>query len=90
MQTVDGPRVLTRPCFNEAAGFTQRKHGVVAITPRTESAHASMRPPVLPSGNDPENGTLTYLWTRFNEAAGFTQRKRPIASEKKAQASRLQ
>ena len=37
------------PGFNEAAGFTQRKRPA-AGTPATE-LQASMRPPVLPSGN---------------------------------------
>ena len=35
--------------FNEAAGFTQRKHRVHGRMGVADSA--SMRPPVLPSGN---------------------------------------
>ena len=38
-----------RTCFNEAAGFTQRKRP--AHAPCACVAGASMRPPVLPSGN---------------------------------------
>ena len=36
-------------CFNEAAGFTQRKQAAKASHARCHAA--SMRPPVLPSGN---------------------------------------
>ena len=36
-------------CFNEAAGFTQRKHH--DDTYPHDHDRASMRPPVLPSGN---------------------------------------
>ena len=62
--------------FNEAAGFTQRKPGKVP----KEVDHrdmASMRPPVLPSGNSHSSTALPAGPTEgFNEAAGFTQRKR--------------
>ena len=37
--------------FNEAAGFTQRKHGNRMLKPNRKVV-ASMRPPVLPSGNN--------------------------------------
>ena len=37
-------------CFNEAAGFTQRKRATPEETVKALSL-ASMRPPVLPSGN---------------------------------------
>ena len=38
-------------CFNEAAGFTQRKRAQPAAKLKLSSTRASMRPPVLPSGN---------------------------------------
>ena len=41
-------------CFNEAAGFTQRKHVGVADADGV-GGDASMRPPVLPSGNRPDS-----------------------------------
>ena len=37
--------------FNEAAGFTQRKPRALGELDRTPRLCASMRPPVLPSGN---------------------------------------
>ena len=41
-----------------------------------DTARASMRPPVLPSGNTPNSvATSAAPVTSFNEAAGFTQRK---------------
>ena len=62
--------------FNEAAGFTQRKHPMGART-NGRPRPASMRPPVLPSGNSGSCWSWFRLaGRRFNEAAGFTQRKR--------------
>ena len=45
--------------FNEAAGFTQRKH---VLAPQELGAHvlASMRPPVLPSGNEKKIQSLLH------------------------------
>ena len=39
-------------------------------------SYASMRPPVLPSGNAPRHCAVRPARPGFNEAAGFTQRKR--------------
>ena len=40
---------------------------------------ASMRPPVLPSGNSRAASlAVSSTASRFNEAAGFTQRKQPL------------
>ena len=62
-------------CFNEAAGFTQRKPDFT-YRPYSDELDASMRPPVLPSGNRAAGATRCYAGPhRFNEAAGFTQRK---------------
>ena len=64
-----------RPCFNEAAGFTQRKP-VAAVSTCADRDRASMRPPVLPSGNPSmDRAGRTARLGGFNEAAGFTQRK---------------
>ena len=38
-------------CFNEAAGFTQRKPATLDAN-HVAQIRASMRPPVLPSGNE--------------------------------------
>ena len=70
------------PGFNEAAGFTRRKHRrqtpMGAGAPRTFMA--SMRPPDLPGGNlGPTILTQQHSLPScqcFNEAAGFTRRKR--------------
>ena len=63
--------------FNEAAGFTQRKLLGKAIVSGAVQPDASMRPPVLPSGNRvvDESARPPTTRTSFNEAAGFTQRK---------------
>ena len=61
-------------CFNEAAGFTQRKPEPGAEQPGLLGV-ASMRPPVLPSENDEHKYLFGAAFTSFNEAAGFTQRK---------------
>ena len=62
-------------CFNEAAGFTQRKPARTRSC-TSSSTLASMRPPVLPSGNADFNRLQDHPpKTCFNEAAGFTQRK---------------
>ena len=65
--------------FNEAAGFTQRKRvgigGAIIVC-----GCASMRPPVLPSGNPSLTAPVHVPVLRFNEAAGFTQRKRELRS----------
>ena len=42
--------------FNEAAGFTQRKH-IPRHARQLIRCQASMRPPVLPSGNACDEGT---------------------------------
>ena len=69
------PCACTRSCFNEAAGFTQRKPKADAIE-WLESRRASMRPPVLPSGNSTMSSAADNASASgFNEAAGFTQRK---------------
>ena len=47
---VNGPIKGKSQRFNEAAGFTQRKLLPAGRAPHSE-LHASMRPPVLPSGN---------------------------------------
>ena len=61
--------------FNEAAGFTRRKHYTRARSGRPIRA-ASMRPPDLPGGNQSsQSGKSTWCSRRFNEAAGFTRRK---------------
>ena len=62
--------------FNEAAGFTQRKLRTLGYDPDAAISEASMRPPVLPSGNTgyAVRDALDSIY-RFNEAAGFTQRK---------------
>ena len=63
--------------FNEAAGFTQRKLGPQGIVLHVGDS-ASMRPPVLPSGNMRRGGEVRRRRASgFNEAAGFTQRKPP-------------
>ena len=61
--------------FNEAAGFTQRKQQFFK-NHRPGKFQASMRPPVLPSGNGAAvDGRDVHAPGCFNEAAGFTQRK---------------
>ena len=61
--------------FNEAAGFTQRKPPSTGIDHCLGVQRASMRPPVLPSGNPQEAVYALNHSISFNEAAGFTQRK---------------
>ena len=59
---------------NEAAGFTQRK--LIWGAPESESSPpASMRPPVLPSGNDREVDDRDNPGQASMRPAGFTQRK---------------
>ena len=71
--------------FNDAAGFTRRKplltgvrtggNGEIVASSQIGHVWASMRPPVLPSGNVLTRWPTTPTGRRFNEAAGFTQRK---------------
>ena len=75
--------------FNEAAGFTQRKHAdQQRIAVRV--VNASMRPPVLPSGNAGNDQGYRPRGQRFNEAAGFTQRKQGEVKGKEITSSVLQ
>ena len=81
------PRIVHRR-FNEAAGFTQRKHRQLWPAVRRRPDTASMRPPVLPSGNwrlvRRRRNAHRYS---FNEAAGFTQRKPHHASSRTSSSS---
>ena len=66
--------------FNEAAGFTRRKHRMPGsnVRRRQPEPEASMRPPDLPGGNpgkDADEAAHAGKPQRFNEAAGFTRRK---------------
>ena len=68
-------RPIPPPRFNEAAGFTQRKPSWKTNGSAMANT-ASMRPPVLPSGNVNVLPSIKLISLFcFNEAAGFTQRK---------------